>query len=76
VFDNLAALVENVWPLRYAGLHSIQYGLVLEFRVECPDLAREQGKIEQDVGMDDQKTELAQARRNRPAARPRRGWAA
>jgi hypothetical protein len=30
VFDRLAALVENVWPLRYAGLHSIQYGLVLE----------------------------------------------
>jgi hypothetical protein len=30
VFDRLAALVENVWPLRYAGLLSIQYGLVLE----------------------------------------------
>jgi hypothetical protein len=28
--DRLAALLENVWPLRYAGLHSIQYGLVLE----------------------------------------------
>jgi hypothetical protein len=31
VSDGLAALVENVWPLRYAGLHSVQqYGLVLE----------------------------------------------
>ena len=30
VFDRLAALVEDVWPLRDAGLHSIQDGLVLE----------------------------------------------
>src|SRR5438105_11022282 len=30
VFDRLATLVENVGPLRYAGLHSIQYGLVLK----------------------------------------------
>ncbi|HJY49309.1 MAG TPA: hypothetical protein VJ349_11855 [Stellaceae bacterium] len=32
VFDRLAASVENVWPLRYAGLHSIQNGLVLKTR--------------------------------------------
>src|SRR5207248_7765334 len=30
VFDRLAALVEDVGALRYAGLHSVQYGLVLE----------------------------------------------
>src|SRR5947209_15459955 len=30
VFDRLAALVEDVRALRYADLHSIQYGLVLE----------------------------------------------
>ena len=32
VFDRLSALVEDVGTLRYAGLHSIQYGLVLEAR--------------------------------------------
>src|SRR4051812_4796256 len=30
VFDRLAAFVENVGALRYAGLHSVQYSLVLE----------------------------------------------
>jgi hypothetical protein len=30
VFDRLATLVEDVGALRYAGLHSVQYGLVLE----------------------------------------------
>ena len=30
VFDRLAALVEDVRTLRYAGLHSVQYGLVFE----------------------------------------------
>jgi transposase-like protein len=30
VFDRLAASVEDVAALRYAGLHSVQYGLVLE----------------------------------------------
>ena len=32
VFDRLAALIEDVGALRYAGSHSIQYGLVLETR--------------------------------------------
>ena len=30
VFDGLAALIEDVGALRYAGLHSVQYRLVLE----------------------------------------------
>src|SRR5580693_2199464 len=30
VFDRLAAFVEDVGALRYAGLHSVQYSLVLE----------------------------------------------
>src|SRR6266481_1234678 len=32
VFDRLAAVVEDVRTLRYAGLHSVQYGLVLKPR--------------------------------------------
>src|SRR6516164_961359 len=32
VFDGLAASVEEVGVLGYAGLHSVQYGLVLETR--------------------------------------------
>src|ERR1700756_5640440 len=32
VFDGLAAFVEDVGALRYAGLHSVQYSLVLETR--------------------------------------------
>jgi hypothetical protein len=30
VFHSLAALVEDVGALRYAGLHSVQYSLILE----------------------------------------------
>jgi hypothetical protein len=32
VFDRLAALIEDVGALRYAGWHSVQYGLVLKPR--------------------------------------------
>src|SRR5690242_2320638 len=30
VFHGLAALIEDIGALRYTGLHSVQYGLVLE----------------------------------------------
>ena len=40
VFDRLAALIEDVGTLRYAGLHSVQYGLVLETRHAAELIAR------------------------------------
>ena len=47
VFIRLAALFKNVWPLRYAGLHSIQYGLVLETRYGAELIARALDRIGQ-----------------------------
>ena len=40
VFNGHAALVENVGALRYAGLHSVQHGLVLETRNGAELIAR------------------------------------
>ena len=40
VFNGLAALVEDVGALRYAGLHSVQHGLVLETRNGAELIAR------------------------------------
>src|ERR1700749_297354 len=40
VFDGLAAFVEDVGALRYAGLHSVQYSLVLETRHAAEFTAR------------------------------------
>ena len=40
VFDGLAALIEDVGALRYAGLHSVQYGLVLETGHRAESIAR------------------------------------
>ena len=40
MFDRLAALVEDAGVLRYAGLHSVQYGLVLETGHGAESIAR------------------------------------
>src|SRR6516162_6581931 len=40
VFNGLAALVEDIGALRYAGLHSVQHGLVLEARNGAELIAR------------------------------------
>src|ERR1700750_977621 len=40
VFDGLAALIEDVGVLRYAGLHSVQYRLVLETGHGAESIAR------------------------------------